>query len=337
MYIRGTVFVQGTTKYQTGESVSIKGNYNGYGIPLETGDKFDYSNIDFITYGDVNLATRFKSENLPLIVIDKIQYFLKAKDLLGTPIKTGGNNINIGNIKFSTGVRISDNQIKEQLTPIDTNLDTQINSKQQDFDFYINRLGNPQDDRSNLTTLATPVSISNFFLYPTEQVATNITGGEFFYVGVDPLKALHIKGIGSSTSEVPINNYEYDLSSQNSGSNKIRGIIVTRGDVYISGNVDFQGAIMTEGNVYFLDDNQKIITNDYNDNILPNLDDNYVIRTIYNQGTIGTVPFKGWGFLQTGSATLEGLISANTGTTSDISNIKSYSDLIGTTAWKKVE
>ena len=41
------------------------------------------------------------------------------------------------------------------------------------------------------------------------------------------------------------------------------GVIVTKGDVYISGNVNYNGIIVTKGNIYFYDDNPKVVTNNY--------------------------------------------------------------------------
>lgn len=140
--------------YQTGESVSIKGNYIAYSLPLYSPSNSDYadSNINYkyasiAPYNpamSIAIATGTKSPDEVFNSRQKMEYFLEAYSLypelfdIGDNIGPTNDSLNIENYKYVIGTKIQNNGTIDA----DYNYVVEFNELKQhirhDFFYYLN-------------------------------------------------------------------------------------------------------------------------------------------------------------------------------------------------------
>lgn len=264
-FLGGTVYIDtdDDTSYQTGESVSIQGNYRAYMYYFDRNDLLSVTNSEE--------ADKYKKENIimgdyaPLVLADQ---FLNGESLsdehrsryfelyhaLHTinpsvydyPLSFGNTSgIKLDNMMYSLGIWISDNSLKSRQAIID--YVGILDEKKIEYLLHINRMGDPSRDNVNTRSY-----IEDWFTYGDPMVNTDLDEkDEIVFINKDASKTLVIQGSGSTET----GDYTID------GSDAMKGIVITRGDVILSGGIDFSGTIIAKGNIWFKGNGTKNLTN----------------------------------------------------------------------------
>jgi hypothetical protein len=301
IYIGGTVYINNlkdsegnSFDYQTGESLSIKGNYRAYGEYLKDDGSVTYSNDP--TSGERDI--KFKPDNIelenyePLVLIrsnqldsiEKSKYFSYYNEDYKGDLNLGGSSgITLVNVKHNTGAIISGGNISEG-KELGGNSKVLIR-KYNDYRYSINKMSDPifpyklgQEEVSEelKSELEEIVSITDRFNFSENfrNIIRDKDGNIKEVVLVNNLSNEHIaiKGPGGNDPGVGTDNCIH----VNDGN--LKGIIVTKGDVYITGKLNYTGTIVAKGNIYIQDNNPKTITNTITD---PPTTEKYIWQTVY--------------------------------------------------------
>lgn len=296
--INGTAYINTAVAYQTGESVSIKGNYMAYAtpIPKDTKTPYDEDIVEFVYNDPLQLVNNFKVSDTHLTGenltgVDKSEYFKKINELNLTPLNKSG--ITIDNLIFSAGVALSNGVLKT------TGVGTQGNviSKQNDFAKFVYEMG----DQTHLgvpMTGTTSQMLNND--YQQGKVYKNVFGGDWVEdrdaggYQKKPIAQVTLDNVGNSKIVDNINS-EVEVRTKNKNvvllganpsytpdvtndevidltlmSGAPHGIIITEKNVVLSGTVNFAGTIIAGGNLITKNDGAKTLA----------YDDNYVLKTI---------------------------------------------------------
>lgn len=262
-------------EYQTGESVSVVGNYVGYTQKVTSwlpgdpaADVTEYHNIsdaNMTKLGPLNMVTTGNT-GVKMQVQDKAKYagyvYRQYPTIynLGENDVTGAGNIiiNTANVIYSLGRYITGvpNFLYDRFVE---NGDT-INARtvlQKHYAHQINLLGDPQllDYTANQQSTVAPVSGWLSDSWSTANINTSTTTANYYARGIDA-SPLILRGTGANTTAL-----EARLSGETIVEAKAEGIILSKGDIYVAGRVLMDGLLMSEGDIYFLDDELKIISN----------------------------------------------------------------------------
>ncbi|QXM06000.1 pilus assembly PilX N-terminal domain-containing protein [Crassaminicella indica] len=292
--IAGTVYISDVKDssgkdYQTGESVSVKGNYIAYSKHLKYNSKrderFNPDNIIIKYFSPLFLADEYKiiSENGvengdKYDVFDKSKYFeYYNKDFGGLNLGED-NGISIKNVIHSTGAYIDNGHVHSSIIQIE-NIHSLLKSKAEDYKYYINKMADPKmvrraGDKREFTALNTRTRINDIFEFKAEGL--NINGKQFdniskidldtnelVFINNNKNKSISIIGKNAKISK---GDYKVTLKDTN-----LNGIIITKGDVYITGEINYRGTIIAQGNIYIQDYQPKTITSDRS----------YILKKIY--------------------------------------------------------
>ncbi|MBF8982642.1 pilus assembly PilX N-terminal domain-containing protein [Lutibacter sp. B2] len=255
--IGGTAYLNFTNKpYQTGESVAIHGNYLGYtkGIlnlnnEIFSIDKYNYAFKDYnfseYNYVDakgnkinIDLADTYNDSKTTLYAKDKGRILGKLSETKPFTIQTGGKNgIDLGTdtIIYATGAYITKDKMKADKIAYG------------DYGTLKYDLKNEYDTK----TTDKDISYSSEFI--KDEATINKEDNAICYINNNDVA---IVGENGSAPKGISNVYRV---GSNFNSNNIKGIIITDGNVYISGEVTFRGIIAAKGNIIFTDNNQKNI------------------------------------------------------------------------------
>lgn len=280
-YIGGTVYIDlADVNYQTGESVSIKGNYRAYTEKLsgiaddpDTTDEDEsrYNNVELGSYPPLVLADKFSDEK-EMTAIDKSKYFSYSSKAKPQNLKLGtSSSIDINNIEFSTGAYITKGKVSSsEIGNIGEMLHT-LQAKQEEYKEHVNNMSDESEsDSDERVHIRNGVSDHHGkFSFDeeidlVEDIRIDASGTEkiikkVVYVnkGSNDLYIIGSKG----SKDVRGSNYKIiDVS----GAEGIDGIVITEGNVYLRGQLNYRGTIAAEGNVYIEDNQPKAITNDLN-------------------------------------------------------------------------
>lgn len=238
-YLNGSAYINATNsdglKYQTGESISVKGNYKGYALDLE-GWK-----VDFGYYGDLYLADAHLNDDNErgelLNISERAKYIAQyAKEMKDTNIP---RKVYFGNI-FSKGAALN-NEGKVYNPPADDLvLESKVAESRKKYENEINRLG---FEKANLVESEDELGLLFDVQVPIKNVTSRIN---------EP--ALN------GEAWVYINPSEDDVYNLDSKINK--GLIITKGKVIISGDVNFKGAIVANEIIIIGDGKSKKFSNE---------------------------------------------------------------------------
>lgn len=313
LYLYGTSYVNVLNgegdKYQTGESVSVKGNYRAYMEPLldttiakDAENKILYSkdltngNINFNNYEYLNFADSFKIPDDKLKFEDKAFYMYfyneEYKDYEGlklnlpTTIKLGnvhtvGNTISDGNLKTAT-YTIGDDDIYKKA--------------KQNYYFETQRLG----DETIIYDEDKPEDTALTFNNEINLIADEDSDGDG---NNDPININKLNDDdGDGIKELVYVSYSNsgDAPFQLS-SGKYEGLIITNGDVEISGNVKFTGSIICGGDIIIDDLMSKTFA--YDKNIVLNvIAENDLYKNVFKSNTSHELPIVVTAFAAEGSS-----------------------------------
>ena len=301
--INGTAYINTDTPYQTGESVAIKGNYSAYTVPIpkSTGTLYDEDKVDFAYNSPLQLVNNFKNPNKILTGADKAEYFRKIDENHLVGLKKSG--ITITNLIYSVGVAISNGGIMtKSFDPFETG---EIVTKQNEFAKMVYEMG-------DITHLGVPINSNTSKMLNDDYVQGKINktvfdGDEEARTDADGYQTNKIAQVTlnkvDDSKKIDINNNEVEVraNSKNvvllgedatytpdvtkdevidlTAMNGVpHGIIITSGNVTLSGKVDFTGSIIAGGDLTTINDGAKTLTND-DDDI------NYMFETIASDYT----------------------------------------------------
>lgn len=247
-YIMGVAYLNATdesgNKYQTGESLAVKGNY------------LAYTDVDDVLNGQGNVNLKYYS---PLQLLEskngqsnaamKAEYFSEYYSRDNNPYRFNDGGVRIKGSVKSVGTSVKDNNgsiLKANIMPEDLNL---VNEQRNEF-------------ARNVFTMGDATGFEN--LYDGQEVKRQVSNQ------VDFNEVRRIQGNSFDTSEGTIilkGNQNDNLEIENGkikGTDKElnKGLIITNGDITIEGNFDFTGNIITTGNIIFKDEGEKNITYD---------------------------------------------------------------------------
>ncbi|RKD34586.1 DUF2572 family protein [Thermohalobacter berrensis] len=244
--------------YQTGESLSIIGNYRAYTKPLteepnEQQDKVYYeklkeNNVEFEYYAPLVLVDKFKN-GTPLNVIDKSQYFrLYFKQYGDDEIKDLEKVIELPdseNIR-TIGAVITDNDILTGNYDLDLfgYVSNKFNETFKDMVEY-NLSINDVESNSDVNTQINLDYIKNGIDEKDEENIFLSRNNNYTIDNTNNYKDIVITG-----GDVTINDTDFE------------GIIIADGNVYVKGKVNVNGAIISSGDIRFLEKGNKSISYD---------------------------------------------------------------------------
>lgn len=254
-YIMGVAYINTLgEKYQTGESIAVKGNYMAYTQPLPNSQ---YSDVEFKYYEPLYLVD--KQNNDLLSAIEKSEYF---KEFYSTPLgsaDSGGVELpadSMGKVQnvYATGAivyKTKNNQTIVESSTYNQSIDEQIRQKREDYatyvyDMNVKSMNHNDIDRltvyNSLGTLGKTVSsVVNF-----NTIQLNCDSGEV------NCNSQNLKMISSPSNIVlgsNSGNYDGNYIKFNEDPSRIEAIIIVNGDVIIDGNLDFTGTIIATGDI----------------------------------------------------------------------------------------
>lgn len=317
--IMGTAYIKTNPQYQTGESVSVKGNYIAYTQPLKSDEAkqkgLNEDNVSFEYMDPLTLVNNFIN-GTPLTVVDKAKYFVSYKN----ENNSSGLNLLNGKISLpvntiSAGATVSgDGNVKEGTATAEEN---KLRTKRLIYAKRAFRMGEMDDDsikydgdvnsefqnqyrqiyetnQYNKTSI-TKVSDKVKFDAITTNPYNKEKNQNIIYLNGDSNKDCYILGSGAAVGAGDAVN----MDSNGNGS----GIIITSGNVYIKGEVNFKGTIISAKSIIFCDDGKKTINYDgayvkkiigdnygyFNNIFQDNLPDDYASTSMGgNDNSVGT-------------------------------------------------
>lgn len=245
--LMGTAYIATEIPYQTGESIAIKGNYRAYTYPLKSEKakekKLNEEKILFEYRDPLTLATKRIEEEKEneLNFKDKSDYFkIYSEEYIDNGLNLGGNGLNfLGNI-LSIGTSISEGCVKEGNYVLDE--EAFVKDKIKEYENMIFK-----KDSTQPKTIADIVTISSNH----KNIDNNI-----IYVQKSKKPCALVGDNYSNTLE------SGDTINLNNGKGK--GVIVTTGDVYLCGDIDFTGTIIAGGSIIVEEGSNVNIINDKN-------------------------------------------------------------------------
>lgn len=275
--IQGTAYINTNPEYQTGESISIKGNYKAYtrGLTIDSaisrGKSLKSDNVIFEYREPLSVVSQFL-DGTPLLAPDKSKYFEAYNDEFrdsteeSDRLRTSGVNI-AGNIIATAGSIIHNgNIIESQLTPDEDKIKEKTRELKRNI-FYMGDTTPTDQEVFHETEVQRDVSsLVNYdmLIEKTKAPISNDISESEEVVVLDGNSTNNYAFIGESGT-TPINaNKVYNIVNNN-----FKGIIVTAGDVYLSGKLNFSGTIITKGNIIFLGSDEKNIS--YNPKLVKRL------------------------------------------------------------------
>lgn len=260
-YIMGVAYLDTDTKYQTGESIAVKGNYLAYTDVLP-----GYANrVTLRYYSPLQLIDTIDgATNLS----DKARYFQDYYNpTAGKVIKAGG--VSIDHV-FATGAYVNNGSGTGEIIAPSTDV---INMKREEFASNVFSMGDITGVKTN------NVQLDKLAIYNANQerktVSNQINFGEIPNIDTTSTSAKIIKSTGDvrvSGNTISYNgNDEHFDNNRNlliftqgnviiEGTTNMQALIIASGDVNISGRLDFTGNIITAGNVAITGSDEKNLT-----------------------------------------------------------------------------
>lgn len=227
LYLHGTSYVDvynsSGSKYQTGESLSVKGNYRAYLQPLlnyspSDGGSIDLRNVGFTDYGHLRLADHLSSGG-PLTAMHKADYINYYHSEYGDlTIPTG---ISISGTRRTLGSAIDGGILtSSSYDPFNSAHRKDFDDAEKEYKKETEGLGYTTDIEGN------SIGVLKF-------------SEEIKYITLikddDPLNFIYING---GSGSITLDKVKY------------KGLIITNGDIIIGSNVEsFEGAIISSGTV----------------------------------------------------------------------------------------
>lgn len=277
--ISGQAIIYGTSYidtlaggYQTGESVSIKGNYIAYTCPLTCGNRegkedLNSDKVKFEYWNPLVLVSKFNN-NMSLNVYDKRDYFyLYNKETTSRELNLGNGGITINGTAQAIGAIIHDDEI--DMTNLKILDEQKRRNYSKTYDLMTEKMGDSsiKDNIDDISTQIDFTSLENDKLKEEVLTINDIKVHEICYQSNSEDIKVWLHGKNKNVS-IP---RPYKKINLTENSDIYKGLIIVKGDVYISGDFTLYGTIITDGNIY-IDADSKV-------NII--YDENHVLKMIY--------------------------------------------------------
>ncbi|WP_307993349.1 hypothetical protein [uncultured Clostridium sp.] len=243
-YIMGTAYINTENKYQTGESVAVKGNYKAYSVE------------------DPDKANQQFEEDDPLRVLkgslkEKVDHFVKywskeenKEGLLSEVIKlpsevhSVGATVSEGNINNSTNydseiIKTKKAEYAARVYKLD-NVEINEENKDDYYSYYNN------EDIINIEQI---INLSNLDGYNIESEANK----DYKALFDNSKKIMEIKS--GNNDEIEITDKKIKITAKDG---ELNAVIVTNGDIIIDDNITINGNIITTDNLNIEGSNVKI-------------------------------------------------------------------------------
>jgi hypothetical protein len=274
--IQGTAYIETDPEYQTGESISIKGNYKAYTRGLTSastrnGKSLKNDDVIFEYLQPLSVVTQF-SDGENLLAPDKSDYFqayykeFKDSTEESDRLITGGVYIDPGKLISTAGAVITSSGdkegnkvVKSQLSPDETMVRLRTRELKRNI-FYMGdsfpsdtEVYNASDVQRDVASLVNYDALNENGKAPSsdeiheneEIVILDKTNTKYAFIG------------DGGTLPIDPGYKIYRLKDS-----KFKGIIAAANDVYFSGKVDFTGTVITKGSIKFQGAGEKKITYD---------------------------------------------------------------------------
>lgn len=243
-YIMGTAYINTENKYQTGESVAVKGNYKAYSVE------------------DPDKANQQFEEDDPLRVLkgslkEKVDHFVKywskeenKEGLLSEVIKlpsevhSVGATVSEGNVNNSTNydseiIKTKKAEYAARVYKLD-NVEINEENKDDYYSYYNN------EDIINIEQI---INLSNLDGYNIESEANK----DYKALFDNSKKIMEIKS--GNNDEIEITDKKIKITAKDG---ELNAVIVTNGDIIIDDNITINGNIITTDNLNIEGSNVKI-------------------------------------------------------------------------------
>ena len=246
-YIMGVAYIDATdaegNKYQTGESVAVKGNYLAYTDVenFEEGYVLKY-------YSPLQLLESKNGDSSVAMKADYFEEYYNNREGKYS-LKLGGVNL-LGDIK-SVGASIKNGRPQGANITIDEDPEV-VNSQREEFARNVFAMGDTAGLGENL--------------YENQIVRRTVSN----QIDFDKIKNIDMNNIKEDNGVVILRAKENDndkiriIDGKLEGTSKKieKGLIITNGDIIIEGEFNFTGNIITAGNIIFQGEGDKSITYD---------------------------------------------------------------------------
>lgn len=273
--------------YQTGESLSLKGNYIAYTKPLNINSNGEdrkkvsddgeqqslmSENINFKYLPPLILAYTFK-DGTKLNYQDKSDYiyyyYLEHKNDDDMGGLNTSSNININTASSIHLGTIFDNKSGFIQGNYISDYEKKVNDKQKEYRKMVYYMANDNeikdDDKydtiihkyinfDNLPDSDSQIKSNKVLDFGNGKKVNQIT---FLSKGSDSIAL-----IGQNVDESSYNLPDTKIYLNSDGEIQANGLVICKGDIYIYGKVNFNGCIITDGNIYIMDGKQKIFNYD---------------------------------------------------------------------------
>ncbi|GEP66725.1 hypothetical protein CBE01nite_44930 [Clostridium beijerinckii] len=259
-WIMGAAYINTDGKYETGESIGIKGNYEAYsssvGSDASKNLHFEYDNPLYLINGTV---------------IEKGEHFVDYWDALDNI-----NNLDVGEIKLSAdlskihsigAIVFKDKDGNKQLKGPTYHMDneTAIGAKQIEYAEKVYKLGETateddyRDGEDGAINVSELIDLSNI-----EDLDYNLEDEEnksekAIFNNEDRIIIIE-NTTGEDSIEVPDDSSSPIVIKAKNGV--LNGVIVTNGDVEIQGGITFRGSIITNGTLDITGNDTKLFKDD---------------------------------------------------------------------------
>jgi len=255
-YIMGVAYIDATdaagNKYQTGESVAVKGNYLAYTDvkDFEEGYVLKY-------YSPLQLLESKNGDSSPAMKADYFAQYFSDEN------RERNYNFNDGKVKLkgkvkSVGASVKDSRGEIQranISPEDLEI---IENQQKEYARNVFAMGDAFASEGDNASLKD--------LYQNQRVVRTVRN----QIDFDAIKNIDMNNIKEENGVVILKLKENDsdklriIDGKLEGTNKKieKGLIITNADIIIEGEFNFTGNIITAGNIIFQGEGDKSITYD---------------------------------------------------------------------------
>lgn len=289
------IFGYAGSNYQTGDSISIIGNYLAYGKTLDQKldqiPKFYNSDQDFAAYNKLTEDYFDTFEPLDVVnwknpgreimnVNDKAKYSNYVYKQEPGVFLLGDEGLELKNVIYSLGTYISREESVSSLKNdkiYDENMGVTLLKLGKEYNYRIRNMGDAQVQNYLNETYNSYLGIQNWLKTGWSETTGTLsivkhpstTDLTLAYVknksGTNANEAVILVGSNPDTTQVDalkgilaakgVSYTLFDVSSP------VKGLILAHSDVYCFGTINYTGLIATEGNVYCLDERLKTFNN----------------------------------------------------------------------------
>lgn len=248
-YIMGVAYLNATdesgNKYQTGESVAVKGNY------------LAYTDVDDVLNGATNVTLKYysplqllESKNGQSNAIMKADYFAEYYSKNNNSYNFNDGGVSLKKSVKSVGASVKDNQGNIQKSNINDSDISIVNEQRNEFARNVFAMG----DTTGL----------GYDLYDGQEVKRQVSN----QVNFNEIRKVQGSSFDTTEGMVILKGNENENIEIENGKIKgtdielSKGLIIANGDITIDGNFSFTGNIITTGNIILKGEGEKNITYD---------------------------------------------------------------------------